>query len=147
MPKQLLYHVHLIQYYCTVVRICPPTDSVVFRTCRLVLSSSSWPIAELYYRQIRSEDSRNRFYLVVDTGPEYPVRCSWQIFIISRGPRARLRNHFSLSQLRRFKCVQILLYTYTEETPRARSRFSLSVEKEQADAERDGRICLARSDS
>ena len=36
------------------LRICPPTDSVVFKTCRLVVSSSSWPITELYSRQILS---------------------------------------------------------------------------------------------
>ena len=147
MPKQLMYHLHLILYYCTVVKICPPTDSVVFRTCRLVQSSSSWPVAKLYYRQIRSEDSLYRFNLVGDMGPEYPVRCNRYVFIISRGPRARLQNHFSLSQLGRFRCVQILVYTYTEETPRARSKFSPSVEKEPADAERDGRIRLARSNS
>ena len=28
--------------------VCPPTDSVVFRTCLQVVSSALWPITELY---------------------------------------------------------------------------------------------------
>ena len=47
-------------------RICPSTDSVVFRTCQLVVSSSlNKPITELYSRQILSTDFMNKFYLVV----------------------------------------------------------------------------------
>ena len=44
---------------------CSPTDYVVFRTCRLVVLSSIWPITELYSRHILSTDSMNRLYLVV----------------------------------------------------------------------------------
>ena len=48
-----------------ILRICPSTDSVVFRTCRRTSS------VELYlanHRAIFSTDSRNIFYLVVEKG-------------------------------------------------------------------------------
>ena len=50
----MLSRFRCVQIFPKLVRMCPSKDSVVFRSCRLVVSSSIWPITELCSRQILS---------------------------------------------------------------------------------------------